>query len=280
LDLGGAGAVVNGKVKLVGNVPPDLDCTYSLNYLIRREPGITPPPEIAAAGFDVRKGWNDLWGKTREGSAYFSTLQYWFVKLAPDGGFRISGVPPGEYQLAIAIYAKPSGCLVDPLARKTVWVTVTPDDAARGKLTLPEIDAKVMPIPVVGDTPKLAFQLADGTESSLAHLRGRHMVVHFWASWCGPCRKQLPALRGLRDSFTPDKLILLGVSLDDDPAAWQTALGRLNLPWPQGRLPAAAASVSSVPTYWLLDPAGKIIAKASAPDELAKPLAERLSTLK
>jgi hypothetical protein len=60
LDLGGAGAIVSGKVKLTGRVPADLDCAFSLNYLVRREPGITPPPEIAALGFDARAGWRDV----------------------------------------------------------------------------------------------------------------------------------------------------------------------------------------------------------------------------
>ncbi|MEX2026806.1 MAG: carboxypeptidase-like regulatory domain-containing protein [Pirellulaceae bacterium] len=109
LDLGGAGALVTGKVTLTGKVPADLNCTYSLNYLVRRAPGITPPPEIAHLGFDARSGWRDTWRKTVEGQAYFSTLHSWFVKLAPDGGFRISGVPPGEYDLAIAVYARPDG---------------------------------------------------------------------------------------------------------------------------------------------------------------------------
>ena len=52
---------------------------------------------------------------------------------------------------------------------------------------------------------------------------------------------------------------------------------RLELPWTQGRLEAAgAAGVSSVPAYWLLDPAGKIVAKVYDTDELAKQIAERL----
>jgi hypothetical protein len=52
------------------------------------------------------------------------------------------------------------------------------------------------------------------------------------------------------------------------------ALKPLDLPWPQGRL-ADAGGVSSVPTYWLLDPAGKIVAKVHDPDDLAPVLAER-----
>ncbi len=109
LNLGGGAALVKGRVKLTGKVPANLDCNYSLNYLVSRAPGIDPPPEIARLGFDARKGWRDSWTQGPEGQAYLNTLRHWFVKLAPDGKFRISGVPPGEYDLAIAVYAKPDG---------------------------------------------------------------------------------------------------------------------------------------------------------------------------
>ncbi|MGA2254934.1 MAG: carboxypeptidase regulatory-like domain-containing protein, partial [Thermoguttaceae bacterium] len=277
LDLGGAGTIVKGKVTLTGKVPADLDCTYSLNYLVRRAPGIAPPPAIAGMGFDIRKGWQETWPETREGNAYLCTLRHWVVKLAPDGAFRISGVPPGEYDLAIGIYAKPSGCLVDPLAQKVVHVTVTEADAARGELALPEISAVVAPVPAIGDTPAVTFHRANGADGSLTDFRGHYTVLHFWASWCGPCKQQLPALRQLHDRFAARGLAALGVSLDDDPAAWEAALKRLDLPWLQGRVAAkGCAGVSSVPAYWLLDPAGKIVAKANDPDELTTPLAERL----
>jgi protocatechuate 3,4-dioxygenase beta subunit len=109
LKLGSGGTTLTGKVKLTGKVPTGLDCNYSLNYLIRREPGITPPPEIAKLGFDIRNGWRDEWMRSEEGQAYFATLRSWFVKLAPDGSFRISSVPAGEYDLAVGVYAKPEG---------------------------------------------------------------------------------------------------------------------------------------------------------------------------
>jgi thiol-disulfide isomerase/thioredoxin len=277
LDLGHAGAVVKGKVTLTGKVPKDLDCTYSLNYLVRRAPGIAPPASIANLGFDIRNGWHDTWRNSSEGIAYLGTLQHWFVKLAPDGAFRISGVPPGEYDLAVAVYAKPSGCLVDPLARTVVRVTVTAADAARGEMTLPEIPVAVAPVPAVGDVPTLSFQRSNGTTGTLADYHDRYTVVHFWASWCGPCKQQLPALRQLQQRFAAHGLTVLSLSLDEDQAAWQAALKRLELSEPQGRLAAgSSAAVSSVPAYWLLDRAGKILAKANDPDELVSLLSDRL----
>jgi RNA polymerase sigma factor (sigma-70 family) len=277
LDLGGTGAGVSGKVMLTGKVPADLDCTYSLNYLVRRSPGIAPPSEVAKLGFDAKTGWRDAWRKTREGLTFMNTLQHWFVKLAPDGAFRVSGVPPGEYDLALEVYAKPSGCLVDPLARKVVRVTVTAEDVARGELALPDIAMAIAPVPGIGDTPELGFQSADGSTGTLAKYRGHYTIVHFWASWCVPCMQQLPALRRLHERFSGRGVTTLGLSLDEDATAWQAALKRLDPPWIEGRLAAVSQlGISSVPTYWLLDPAGKIVAKVYDPDELTSVLTDRL----
>lgn len=274
VNLGGSGATVTGRVKLTGAVPAGLDCTYSLNYLVKRESAAHLPPELAALGFDAKDGWRESWRKSAEGQTFLHALRHWFVKLAPDGSFQISGVPPGDYDLAIAVYAKPSGCLVDPLASQVVRVTVP---AAGGEVKLPAITATVAPVPAVGDTPTLTFRRADGSAGTLTDQRGRFTLVQFWASWCGPCKQQLPALRQLHERFAPWGLATLGLSLDESEAAWQAALPRLKPAGPHGRLDAAgAAGVSSVPAYWLLDDVGKIVAKANHPDELAAVLETRL----
>jgi thiol-disulfide isomerase/thioredoxin len=163
------------------------------------------------------------------------------------------------------------------LGRTVVRVTVTEADAARGELSLPEIPVAIAPVPSVGDVAKLDFQLAGGSPGKSANYAGKFTVIHFWASSCGACKQQLPALRRLQDRFGEHGLQMLGLSVDDDSATWQDALKKLDLPWPQGRLAAGSdAGISSVPAYWLLDPAGKIVAKVYDPDELAKTIAERL----
>ena len=277
LELGSTGAVLAGKVKLTGKVPADLDCNYSLNYLVRREPGVTPPPGVAELGFDARKGWRDAWHQSHEGLAYLSTLQNWFVKLAPDGSFRVSGVPPGEYDLAIAVYAKPSGCLVDPLARQVVRVTVSAADVTRGKLEVPETSAEVVTVLGVGDTPTVSFEKVDGKPDTFETVRGKYTFVHFWATWCGPCKKQMPELRKLCERFANRGVTALGLALDDDVEAWRLAVKRLDLPWAQGRVDAKnVPGISGVPSYWLLDPKGKLVAKADSLDELAAEIEKRV----
>ena len=126
-----------------------------------------------------------------------------------------------------------------PLAKKTVRVTVTEENVKRGTLTLPEIEAEVKPIAAVGQTPSLKFTRPDGTDGTLADFRGRPTVVQFWASWCGPCKEQLPELRRLYAQSGEKDFALVGLSLDEDAEVWKTALDKLNPPWPQGRLVCA-----------------------------------------
>jgi hypothetical protein len=81
----------------------------------------------------------------------------------------------------------------------------------------------------------------------------------------------------LHERFAGRGLTVLSLSVDDDPDAWRDAMGRNASPWPQGRLSSPGeVGVSGVPAYWLVDPEGRILRKATDPDELVEMLTGRL----
>ena len=70
----------------------------------------------------------------------------------------------------------------------------------------------------VGDAPP-AIDLPDqsGAKVSLAELRGKVVLVDFWASWCAPCREEMPALQALHEKYAEDGLVIVGINIDRSP---------------------------------------------------------------
>jgi thiol-disulfide isomerase/thioredoxin len=97
--------------------------------------------------------------------------------------------------------------------------------------------------------------------------RDRIVVVDFWATWCGPCRKELPHLREVSDKYRRDGLEVVGVSLDNDMDALRKFLDDQPLPWVTlaGRANQDLAlkyGVAAIPTLFLVDKEGKIVARS------------------
>jgi beta-lactamase regulating signal transducer with metallopeptidase domain/thiol-disulfide isomerase/thioredoxin/protocatechuate 3,4-dioxygenase beta subunit len=281
VDLGGAGASVTGRVVLSGEAPAKIDLLHkSLNYLIRKEPGIEPPAELQSLGFDVREGWNIAWTGTPEGLAYLQTLHYHFVTLDQDGRFHVSGVPAGDYEFAINLYQPPEGgCLVSPIGTRVVRVRVTEEMARTGPLDLGDLAVKVTPGPRPGEVvPDFAFASFSGESVKLSDLRGRYVLLDFWATWCGPCVADLPAVRRLHDTYGADRrLVVLGLNLDKDPHKARRFVEERQLPWTHGSLGGrrdepvlARYAVSSAPAYFLIGPDGKLIHSGQSAEELGE----------
>ena len=110
------------------------------------------------------------------------------------------------------------------------------------------------------------FTLEDsyGGQFSLSSLRGKYVLLDFWASWCGPCIKSFPHMKKFYEQHR-DKVEVLGVAVHDKKDKWQEALKKHQLPWPLVLDTEGDDSVANlygiigVPTYVLLDPEGKVL---------------------
>jgi len=83
--------------------------------------------------------------------------------------------------------------------------------------------------------PPFAVTTTDGQKLSLDELRGKVVLMDFWATWCGPCREALPHMKELAKKFDGQPLIVLSVSLDDDEQKWKEFISKNEMSWPQYR---------------------------------------------
>ena len=127
------------------------------------------------------------------------------------------------------------------------------------------------------------LQTNEGTELVLSQLipQNKLTLVDFWASWCGPCRHENPVVKAAYEQFHDKGFDVVGISVDQDEAAWLKALEEDQLPWTQVRDSENTASedymIYYIPTNFLFDQDGTMVAKGLRGEDLAKKLAEILN---
>jgi thiol-disulfide isomerase/thioredoxin len=107
--------------------------------------------------------------------------------------------------------------------------------------------------------------IEDGKEITLSSLRGKYLLVDFWASWCRPCRAENPNVKAAYKKYKSKGFEVLSVSVDRDTAAWKSAVNTDGMTWIQGHdtnnISYSLYGVMSIPTTLLLDKDGVIIEK-------------------
>lgn len=143
--------------------------------------------------------------------------------------------------------------------------------------------AQLSMVSVGGQAPDIKLKGPDGKEVSLSSLRGHIVLLDFWATWCGPCLRELPNVKKIYDLYHSKGLEILGVSLDDEKDAekWKQMIKDREMSWHHGSslmgwdCPVAKTyNVTAIPRMYIIDKDGKIIAQDLRGEALQEKMAE------
>ncbi len=123
---------------------------------------------------------------------------------------------------------------------------------------------------------------ADGTPVSLSDYvgKGKYVLVDFWASWCGPCKAEMPVLKDVYKRFKGDKFEMLGVAVNDKREATEAIVPELGITWPliydAQDIPTEIYGINAIPHIILFGPDGRIVARELRGEMIAETLSPLL----
>lgn len=137
-------------------------------------------------------------------------------------------MPKAHYNLGYALIK--SGKEAEGIAELKKYVELEPDspnaESARDVITNPKLaKAKI--------ATDFKVKGTDGKELSLRNLRGKVVLLDFWASWCGPCRVEMPAVKRVWQKYGGDKFVIVGINMDRTKEAFESYVKSEGLTWPQ-----------------------------------------------
>jgi len=287
--IGAAGRTVTGRIACPGELlkAKSIELTDPRQtHAVAFRTGGTGAPAAGIGSFE-ENSFTWFWRDKERVYAASQTVQQRFVpQIDANGRFTFPGLAPGEYEFVVNLHA-PLGENVSCGRGVLEGVAVSRFTVAKGDtaLRVPDTQVQRLTYPGVGEpAPLFEAETLDGKTIRLKDLRGKVVLLDFWASWCSPCVAQLPKVQALGKAYADrEDFTMIGLSLDWDVKRAKRLVAEKQLEWQQACLGSMDEStvvrqygIGGIPMMVLIDTEGKILARGADTKQLKQQIEDAL----